>query len=57
MLPVLAIFVPLLLYEYHAFIGKARDPAALVQGILLCSLTFLAVNLVFALLYTGLWSP
>jgi 4-hydroxybenzoate polyprenyltransferase len=57
MLPVLVIFVPILLYEYHAFIGKARDPPALVQGILLCSLTFLGVNLVFALLYTGLWSP
>lgn len=57
MLPVLAIFVPLLLYEYHVFVGKARDPQALVQGILLCSLTFLAVNLVFALIYTGLWSP
>lgn len=57
MLPLLLAFVPLLLYEYHQFIGKARDPPALVQGILLCALTFLAVNLAFALLYTGAWSP
>lgn len=55
MLPLLLIFAPLLVYEYHAFIGKARDGPAMVQGIILCSLTFLAVNLVFALMYTGLW--
>jgi chlorophyll synthase len=55
MLPILVIFCPLLLYEYHALIGKARDGPAMVQGVILCSLTFLAVNLVFALMYTGLW--
>lgn len=55
MLPLLLIFCPLLVYEYHAFIGKARDGPAMVQGIILCSLTFLCVNLVFALMHTGLW--
>jgi len=55
MLPVLAIFAPLLVYQYHAFIGKARDGVEMVKGVILCSLTFLCVNLVFALIYTGLW--
>jgi len=55
MLPVLVVFAPLLLYEYHAFIGRAPDGPARVRGIVLCSLTFLAVNALFALLYTGLW--
>jgi len=55
MLPILAIFCPLLVYEYHAFIGKARDGPEMVKGVILCSLTFAAVNAVFALLYTGLW--
>lgn len=30
--------------------------AGRIEGIILCSLTFLAVNLVFALMYTGLWA-
>ena len=55
MLPVLLIFCPLLVYEYHVFIGKARDGPEMIRGIILCSLTFLCVNLVFALMYTGLW--
>ncbi len=55
MLPILLIFCPLLVWEYHAFIGRARTPAGRIEGIVLCSLTFLAVNLVFALMYTGLW--
>lgn len=55
MLPVLAVFVPLLLWEYHMFIGKARDRKAMVKGVFLTSLTFLAVNTIFALMYTGLW--
>lgn len=57
MLPVMAIFCPLLIYEYHVFIGRARDAIAMVQGVILCSLTFLAVDLVFVLQYTGLWVP
>lgn len=55
MLPLLLIFCPLLVYEYHAFIGKARDGVETVKGVVLCSLTFLCVNLVFALMYVGLW--
>lgn len=55
MLPLLIIFAPLLVYQYHAFIGRARDGPEMVKGIVLCSLTFLCVNLVFALMYTGLW--
>lgn len=55
MLPILLIFCPLLVYQYHAFIGKARDGPEMVKGVILCSLTFLAVNLVFMLMYTGMW--
>lgn len=53
-LPVLVVFTPLLLWEYHTFIGQARDQKALVRGIFLCALTFTAVNLLFAFVYTGL---
>lgn len=55
MLPILLVFVPLMLYQYHAFIGKAQSPAERVKGIIFASLTFLCVNLLFALMYTGLW--
>lgn len=55
MFPLLVIFAPLLVGEYHAFIGRARDGPEMVKGIVLCSFTFLAVNLVFILTYTGLW--
>lgn len=55
MLPLLLLFVPLLVYEYHAFIGKARDGPEMIKGIILCSLTFLCVNLAFALMVAGLW--
>jgi len=52
-LPVLLVFVPLLLWQYRTFASPDRDPEALVRGIVLCSLTFAAVNLLFALAYTG----
>ena len=55
MLPILLIFCPLLVYQYHAHIGKAPDGPEMAKGIILCSLTFLCVNLVFMLMYTGLW--
>lgn len=55
MFPMLLVFCPLLIYQYHWFIGRARDGPEMVKGVVLCSLTFLAVNLVFALMYTGLW--
>lgn len=55
MLPILLIFSPLLVAEYHLFIGRAETPREMVKGVILCSLTFLAVNLVFALMYTGMW--
>lgn len=54
-LPILMIFVPVLLYQYHVLIGKARTQERLVEGIVVTSLTFFAVNLVFVLMYTGLW--
>ncbi len=57
MLVILLVFAPLLLWEYHLFIGRAATEAERVRGVILCSLTFLAVNLVFALLYTGIWRP
>lgn len=55
MFPVLVVFVPVLLLQYHAGIGRAASPEARIAGIVLTSLTFLAVNMVFALMYTGLW--
>ncbi|MHB8585068.1 MAG: UbiA family prenyltransferase [Thermoplasmatota archaeon] len=55
MFPFLVIFTPLLVYEYATFIGKARAPEDIVKGIALSKFTFLAVNAVFALMYTGLW--
>lgn len=54
-LPVLVLFVPVLLFEYHTLIGKARSQERLVEGIVVTSLTFAAVNAVFMLMYTGLW--
>lgn len=56
MLPLLVVFCPLLLYEYHRLIGQAADAEAMVEGILITSLTFLAVNVCFGLMYTGLWA-
>lgn len=53
-LPVLVVFVPLLLWEYHTFIGQASGQAELVRGIFLCALTFTALNLLFAFAYAGL---
>lgn len=55
MLPVLLVFCPLLVYQYHALIGRASSPEEMVKGIVVCSLTFAAVNAVFVLLHTGLW--
>ncbi|MEA3201042.1 MAG: hypothetical protein QOE90_2470 [Thermoplasmata archaeon] len=55
MLPLLLVFAPLLVWEYHQFIGKARDAPAMIQGVILCSLSFAAVNALWALMWTGLW--
>lgn len=57
MLPILLVFAPLMVGQYHFFIGKAADGESMVRGIALCAVTFLAVNLLFALMYTGLWAP
>ena len=42
---------------YHLLIGHARGPAQLVRGIVVISWMFLAPNVMFALIYTGLWVP
>lgn len=55
MLPFLLFFVPLLLAEYRLLIGRAETPNAMLRGITICSATFLAVNAIFALMYTGWW--
>lgn len=55
MLPFLLLFVPLMIWEYHVFIGRAKTSEGAVQGIMLCSATFFSVNMVFALMYTGMW--
>jgi lycopene elongase/hydratase (dihydrobisanhydrobacterioruberin-forming) len=57
MLVVFAVAIPVLLWEYHALIGRARNPTEVVRGIVVCSLTFLASNSLFALMYTGVWEP
>lgn len=54
-LPVLLVFVPLLLYEYHACIGRARDQVELMRGIVVCSVTFFALAVLLALTYAGIW--
>lgn len=57
MLMVFAVTIPVLLWEYHVLIGRARNPAGIVRGIVVCSLTFLVSNSMFALMYTGVWEP
>lgn len=54
-LPVLVVFVPLMLWEYATFIDPEHRQAEQVRGIFLCAGTFAAVNLLFALHYTGVW--
>jgi len=55
MLPVLILFVPLLVWQYHIFVGKARSTEDAVRGMMLCAATFFSVNMIFALMYTGMW--
>jgi chlorophyll synthase len=55
MLPILLVFTPILLIQYWILIGRARAPEEMLRGITVCSATFLAVNGVFALMYTGWW--
>ena len=57
MLWVFAVAMPVFLWEYHVLIGRARNPHGIVLGIVVCSLTFLATNSLFALMYTGVWEP
>jgi lycopene elongase/hydratase (dihydrobisanhydrobacterioruberin-forming) len=54
-LPVLVVFVPVLLYQYHAAIGRARDQVELMRGIVICSVTFFAVAMLVGLTYTHVW--
>lgn len=51
MLPVLTGAVPGLLLAYDRLIGRARSPQAIVRGIVVTSLLFLAVNTVFIVVY------
>ena len=57
MLLVLICAAPVLVAAYHLLIGHARGPAQLVRGIIVISWMFLVPNLMFGLLYTGLWVP
>jgi chlorophyll synthase len=57
MLLVLLCAAPVLVAAYHRLIGHARGPAQLVRGIIVISWMFLAPNVMFALMYTGLWVP
>ena len=57
MLLVLVFAAPALVAAYHLLIGRARGPAQLVRGIIVISWMFLAPNVMFALIYTGLWVP
>ena len=55
MLPILILFCPLMIWQYHAFIGKAKTSPEAVRGMMLCAATFFSVNMVFALMYSGVW--
>jgi chlorophyll synthase len=55
MLPVFAVSLPILLWEYRSLIGRAKDERAIARGTVICSLTFAASNFIFALMYTGVW--
>jgi len=57
MLFLLVLAAPVLVAAYHLLIGRARGPAQLVRGIVVISWLFLVPNVMFALLYTGLWVP
>jgi lycopene elongase/hydratase (dihydrobisanhydrobacterioruberin-forming) len=54
-LPILLVLVPVLLYQYRACIGRARDQVELMRGIVVCSVTFFAVATLVAFMYTGIW--
>lgn len=54
-LPVLCVFAPVLLYQYHTAIGRARDQVELMRGIVHISVTFLAVSTLVGLSYTQVW--
>jgi lycopene elongase/hydratase (dihydrobisanhydrobacterioruberin-forming) len=57
MLPILVVAAPVLAAAYHFLIGRARESAQLVRGIIVVSWMFLVPNVMFALMYTGLWVP
>ncbi|TDC85224.1 UbiA family prenyltransferase [Actinomadura sp. 7K507] len=48
-----AAFAPLLVWLYHRFLGRAREPGEVLHGIIVVSWVFLVPYLVFALMYTG----
>ena len=54
-LPILAVFVPVLVWQYHWAIGRARDQVELMRGIVACSVLFMGVSALIALSYTGIW--
>lgn len=54
-LRVLVPFCVLLVWEYAYLLRRWDDPARLFRGIVLFSLTLVASNLLFLLVYTGLW--
>lgn len=45
---------PVLVWLYHRFLGRAREPDEVVHGIVVVSWAFLVPYLVFALMYTGI---
>jgi lycopene elongase/hydratase (dihydrobisanhydrobacterioruberin-forming) len=57
LLRLFAVFLPVLVVEYHLLIGRAATSVAMVRGIVVLSLTFLVPSAAFALVYTGLWQP
>lgn len=48
-----ACFAPVLVWVYHRFLGRAREPGEVLHGIIVVSWVFLVPYLVFALVYTG----
>jgi lycopene elongase/hydratase (dihydrobisanhydrobacterioruberin-forming) len=46
-------FAPVLVWLYHRFLGRAREPGEVLHGIIVVSWVFLVPYLVFALMYAG----
>jgi hypothetical protein len=42
---------------YHLCIGRAREPAQMIRGIVVISCLFVVPNAIFAAIYSDVWTP